>query len=185
MSIIIKFDEKKMETVQNILSGIKGGAERAMSRAINRTVTYGKTQSSRLIRKEYTITPDAVRRATTAEGTGKTGRLLGRISFKGRPKQLRNFARRVGNHGSVQVSVKRGTGLRLIPGAFMRRINSGPAIMRRIWTTRYPLEVLHGPSVPQMAGGETVRPQLEKDIGRKLDERVEHEMNVLIRGITK
>ena len=132
MSILIRFDEKKMETVQNILSGIKGGAERAMSRAINRTVTYGKTQSSRLIRKEYTISPDAVKRATTAEGTGKTGRLLGRISFKDRPKQLRNFTRRVGNDG-VHVSVKRSTGLRLIPGAFVRRINSGPAILRRIW----------------------------------------------------
>ena len=184
MSILIRFDEKKMETVQNILSGIKGGAERAMSRAINRTVTYGKTQSSLLIQKEYTISPDAVKRATTAEGTGKTGRLLGRISFKDRPKQLRNFTRRVGNDG-VHVSVKRSTGLRLIPGAFVRRINSGPAILRRIWTTRYPLEVLHGPSVTQMAGGDTVRPQLEKDIGRKLEERVEHEMDVLIRGITK
>ena len=83
------------------------------------------------------------------------------------------------------MSVKRSTGLRLIPGAFVRRINSGPAILRRIWTTRYPLEVLHGPSVTQMAGGDTVRPQLEKDIGRKLEERVEHEMDVLIRGITK
>ena len=86
----VNFDKNKMAQVQAALSGVKNGAERAMSRAINRAVAFGKTRSSKLIRQEYTINAGAVKRAT---GTTKAsaGRLTGVISFTGRPKQLRNF----------------------------------------------------------------------------------------------
>lgn len=184
MSIVINFDAKKMETVQNMLSGIKGGAERAMSRAINRTVSYGKTQSSRLIRKEYTIDAQSVRNATS-ETKATSGSLFGVIWFKGRSKQLRSFAVK-SSHGRIMASVKRSTGFkRLTRRAFIQTINSGRAVMRRVGEERYPVDVLHALSVPQMVGGTTVGPQIRKAIDTKLEERVEHEMDVLIRGITK
>ena len=183
ISLHIQFDQQQMARIEAQLQGVKNGAPRAMTRAINRTVTYGKTLSKKLIREEYTINAQAVQRATTTE-KARMGNLQGIIRFKGRPKQLRNFAKRSTSKG-VAVAVKKGSGRTVIPRSFIRTINSGPAIMRRTGTARYPIEVLHGPSVPQMAGNVNVAPRIQTQVRKKLGERLEHEVGAILKGYVK
>jgi len=183
ISLHIQFDQQQMARAEAQLQGVKNGAPRAMTRAINRTVSYGKTLSKKLIREEYTINAQAVTRATTTE-KARSGNLHGVIRFKGRPKQLRNFSKRNTSRG-VAVSVKKGTGRRLIPRSFIRTINSGPSILRRAGAARYPIEVLHGPSVPQMAGNVNVAPRIQTQVQKKLGERLEHEVGAILKGYVK
>lgn len=185
ISLQIKVDKVKQATVEAALSGIKNGAKKAMSRAINRTVSYGKTQASRLVRKEYTINASSINAATRTYTTRDTGTLRGAISFKGRPKQLRSFARRINRNG-IFVNVKRSTGFkRLTRRAFVNTVSSGPAILMRLGESRYPIEVLHGPSVPQMTGSVNVGPKIREKVANKLNERVDHEMSALLKGYVK
>lgn len=184
ISLTIGFDKTKQAAVEAALSGVKNGAPRAMSRAINRAVAFGKTRSSKLVREEYTINAGAMKRAT---GTTKASvnRLVGIIDWKSRQKQMRNFQYRKTKKG-ISVAVKRAGGRKFIPRAFINNLHSsGGAILRRLGKERYPLKVLHGPSVPQMTGNVNVEPQIRKDVEDKLNERLKHEMNVLMRGIVR
>ena len=184
ISLTVNFDKAKQAAVEAALSGVKNGAPKAMSRAINRAVDFGKTRASKLIREEYTINAGAVRRAT---GTTKAsaGRLAGVIRFTSRTKQLRNFQHRKNKKG-IYVAVKRAGGRKHIPRAFINNLHSsGGAILRRLGKPRFPIEVLHGPSVPQMAGNVNVAPKIRKDVEDKLNERLVHELSVLMRGIVK
>lgn len=183
INLQIEFDKNQVSEIEKALSGVKNGAPKAMSRAINRTVSFGKTRISKVTREEYTIRAGDIKRASSTYKANASN-LRGEIRFKGRPKQLRDFARRVNRKG-LRVSVKRSTGFKRIPTAFIRTINNGPAILRRVGSKRYPLEVLHGPSVPQMVGNVNVTPKVEKDIEAKLSERLDHEMNALLKGYTK
>lgn len=180
----VDVDQKKIQEVEAVLSGIKNGAPRAVSRAINRTVTFGKTRSSKLIRQEYTINKPAVDRAIR-EYKSTPQMLHGKLGFRGRPKQLRNFAYRQTDK-RIFANVKRSTGYRkLTHRAFVQTINTGPALMMRLSAARYPVEVLHGPSTPQLAGSVNVEPQIRKDISKKLEERLDHETNAILKGYTK
>lgn len=184
ISLTIEFDKKKTAMIEAALSGVKNGAPRAMVRAINRTVTYGKTRASKLIREEYTINASAIERATDDTPKATAGNLRGIIRWKGRPKQLRNFAIR--KRGGISVSVKRNTGFkRLTRRAFVNTINTGPALMVRLGKSRYPLDVKHSLSVPQMTGNVNVESKIRKDVENKLDERIQHEMNVILKGYVK
>ncbi len=183
ISLHIQCDQQQMARIEAQLQGVKNGAPRAMKRAINRTVTYGKTLSKKLIREEYTINAQAVTRATTTE-KANSGSLHGVIRFRGRPKQLRNFSKRKTQKG-VAVAVKKGSGRSLIPRSFIRTINSGPAILRRAGAARYPIEVLHGPSVPQMAGNVNVAPRIKTQVQKKLGERLEHEVGAILKGYVR
>ena len=64
-------------------------------------------------------------------------------------------------------------------------MNSGPAVLRRVGAARYPIEVLHGPSVPQMAGNVNVEPRIRTKVQEKLEERMEHEVDAILRGYVR
>ena len=53
MSVTV--DEKSLERINQILSGIEGGAFRAVSSAMRRAGDSAKTQAGRLAAEEYTI----------------------------------------------------------------------------------------------------------------------------------
>ena len=183
IEVNIVFDKKKMEMAQAMLSGIKNGFPKAVSRAINRTATTTNVQASKLIKKEYTIkggTKGTVTKATT-------GMLAGNINFKGRPRLLRNFSMGITKKG-ITARVKRSSGRRLIPRTFIRPLvgsNVPGVLQRKKGAARYPIEVLHGPSLPQMAGNVNVQPEVEKFIQKKMDERLNHEVDALLKGFAK
>ena len=180
----VDIDQKQIAEIEAALSGIKNGAPRAMSRAINRTIKFGKTQASKLIRKEYTIKKPTVQNAIR-EYKSTPQVLHGRLGFKDRPKQLRNFAIKK-TKKRVFANVKRSTGYKkLTRRAFLQTINNGPAILRRLGESRYPVDVLHGPSVPQLAGSVNVGSQIQKDLEKKLAERIDHETNAILKGYAK
>jgi len=183
IEVDIVFDKKKMEMAQAMLSGIKNGFPKAVSRAINRTATTTNVQASKLIKKEYTIkggTKGTVTKATTSM-------LAGNINFKGRPRLLRNFSMGITKKG-ITARVKRSSGRRLIPRTFIRPLvgsNVPGVLQRKKGAARYPIEVLHGPSLPQMAGNVNVQPEVEKFIQKKMDERLNHEVDALLKGFAK
>lgn len=183
IEVDIVFDKKKMEMAQAMLSGIKNGFPKAVSRAINRTATTTNVQASKLIKKEYTIkggTKGTVTKATTSM-------LAGNINFKGRPRLLRNFSMGITKKG-ITARVKRSSGRRLIPRTFIRPLvgsNVPGVLQRKKGAARYPIEVLHGPSLPQMAGNVNVQPEVEKFIQEKMDERLNHEVDALLKGYAK
>ena len=183
IEVNIVFDKKKMEMAQAMLSGIKNGFPKAVSRAINRTATATNVLASKLIKKEYTIKNGTKGLVTKAN----TGMLAGNINFKGRPRLLHNFSMGITKKG-ISVRVKRSSGRRLIPRTFIRPLvvsNAPGVLQRKKGAPRYPIEVLHGPSLPQMAGNVNVQPEVEKFIQKKMDERLNHEVDALLKGFAK
>lgn len=185
IEVNIVYDKKKMELAQAMLSEIKNGFPKAVSRAINRTATNINVQASKLIKKEYTIknkTKGVVTRATTS-------RLAGNINYRGRPRLLRqaNFSVGMTKNG-ISAKVERSSGRKVIPRTFIRalRTSAAPGVMqRKKGVPRYPVKVLYGPSLPQMAGNVNVQPEVEKFIQKKMDERLNHEVDALLKGYAK
>lgn len=183
IEVNIAFDKKQMEIAQAMLSGIKNGMPKAVSRAINRTATATNVQASILIKKEYTIkngTKGKVTRATTS-------RLAGNVNFKGRPRLLHNFSMGITKKG-ITARIKKSSRRRLIPRTFIRPLKNSnvPGVFqRKKGAARYPVKVLHGPSLPQMAGNVNVQPEVEKFIQQKMDERLNHEVDALLKGYAK
>ena len=183
IEVNIVFDKKQMEMAQAMLSGIKNGMPKAVSRAINRTATTTNVQASKLIKKEYTIKNGTKGKVTRAS----TSRLAGNINFKGRPRLLRNFSMGITKKG-ITARVKKSSGRRLIPRTFIRPLKNSnvPGVLqRKKGAARYPVKVLHGPSLPQMAGNVNVQPEVEKFIQQKMDERLNHEVDALLKGFAK
>jgi hypothetical protein len=99
--------------------------------------------------------------------------LLGK--FQHTPKNYSKKAK------SVKVKVKKSEGFKVIktsPAAFVQTIYGGEAdIYKRKDNKRFPVVKLRTLSIPQMISNDKVMKNIQEAAGKKLQERINHEIN--------
>lgn len=183
---MITISEIQQETAQKALYHIKNGANKAISRALNRAADSGKAEAVKRITANYTVKSGSVRNKIEIKKSSEAT-LRAAVLSKGRPIPLSNFKTNPSNPPKKRPKVLRAGvlkgGLKPIKGAFLARSKSGKALVfQRIGKARYPLKALYGPSLPSMLGTEKVSQFVEDRAKEVFDNRLGHEINRLLGG---
>lgn len=184
---MIEIKAEQMERVQAMLGRIPGAVPKAVANAINRAAQGGRTDAVKKVREEYTITAGWIRE-TMEIRQANSANLSASIISRGRPRALTYLKIRPGKptkrkpKDGVFAQVKRGAG-GPIAKSFVAKMASGHVgVFNREGAKRFPIVQRYGPSVPQMIGSKSVRTFVEEGAQRRLDERLDHEINRILKG---
>jgi hypothetical protein len=127
--------------------------------------------------KKYKASKNSLSAELSSSGSTLT---LG--SFPHKPETV-IIARSLGSkHEKAQVKVKikkssKLAGLNISPKAFLQKSNNATNIFAREGKSRFPIKVLRTISIPQMVGQENVVSRIQDEANKKLQERIQHEIN--------
>ena len=176
---------------------------KAMVRALNATVTQGKTEMARKISSEFRISVGAakdrldVRRASVRGGVlrfqafleatrkGK-GRSMNMIAFVTGSKVSKASARRQGKAalaGQLQMQIRRGGGKKVIPGAFIG--NKGRTLFIREGKKRLPIKALNTIDVPQMFNTKRINSVVREVMLKKFSANFQRELRAVLKGYAR
>lgn len=186
---MITIESKNIEYAQAMLGDMPKQIRAAANSAINRTLTMVRSKSSKSIRANYLVNKNKLKGRITKQRS-KVRFLRGSVSIHGRPFLLSNFkvslprlrtnrkTNKKYRKGPVRVQVlKQGT-LKPVRGLFIGTTRAGSVLpMRRVGKSRYPLEALYGPSLPQMFGSKRVLTELVPLAKETLNKRFLREVN--------
>lgn len=174
--IRVTFDEKNARLGASLMRSMPDLVQKAAVSAINRTITYTRTEISKAVRERYFIKAADVKRALNLErAKGQSPR--GVVTASGAPLSLANFRLLRRKRGPVRVQVLREGSARPVKGLFVKRFPSGyEGPMHRRQRARYPLATPFGPSVPAMVGKEETLEKFVPKAEAKLNERFLHEI---------
>lgn len=179
---MVEISADELIRVERILSGIENGVERAVSSAVNRSASFAKTMAARKVASEYTVKSTDVRNTIQIK-KATFSNLEATIKATGHAMQLTKFKVNSGKP-VLKVSVKKGGGLKPLPGAFKAKMQSGHAgVFKRLGKKRTPIEGKYGPSIPTMLGTNTVTGYVEDLAMKKVAERLDHEIGRILGGI--
>jgi hypothetical protein len=197
---VVTLTADQIGRAQAALAGVRGGADRAMMRALNRAVGSARAELVRQVRSAYRVSASAIRetltirRATSSTLSAEvvsTGRRIPLIDFGPRPD-------RPGTGGPgrspLQVATSRESAPSPIDGAFVAALSplrrgvyerhGSKKPMRRRATGKerlaQPLRELFGPAIPQMAGQPEIAQAIEDRAREQLDARLDHEIGRLL-----
>ena len=166
--IAVDIAEEGFDRVSAILSGIPGGANRAVGSALARAAAAGKTVAKRAVTQEYAISSS---------------------EFSNRTKNINNIQR--GSNGEVSINFGyRGSVIPLrvfdtqaLDHAFESKMGSHYGIYERQGEKRFPVKELFGPATPQMMySNENVMDSIEAKMASTYEERIEHEITRVLNG---
>jgi len=187
---VIQIDPKQIERAEILLKDIPNGASKAIVNALNRSVEGARTDAVKKVRERYIIKAKDVRdtiqikKATYDDLTAivkASGSPVALSKFKITPSSPPKTRRKK----PIIARVTRGGG-GPIPGAFVAKMESGHVgVFERVGKARLPIKQLYGPSVPQMLGHESVTEYVEEQAREKVEKRLEHEINRLLKGVGK
>jgi len=181
---MIEISVEEMQKAQKLLAGIPKGTERAFSSAINRGLSYAKTQALREVRQVYAVKQSQFNNATvTRVQNASAGRLTGYIAFSGVKIPLYQFNVSHSSGGKkVRAGLKKGSWT-AFEHAFVAQMQNGHiGIFERVGNERIPIEEIMGLSGAQMVGNGEIVEKLTKAVQEKVNERVEHEINRILNG---
>ena len=180
---------QQIERAEAALSGIRGGASKVLARSVNRAVLAARAELVRQVKGAYNVKAAAVRetlkirRASPGDPTAEvrsTGKRISLYAFGSRPR-----VPGTGGPGRspLAVATYRGEGRKPIAGAFVAAMQPGQVgIYRRKGTARLPVSMLHGPSIPQMAGRGGIAQAIEERAQATLSTRLDHEIGRMLEG---
>ena len=188
---MITLDSKQLEHAKDVLNHIPGAVPKAVARAINRARQSARSAALKKIGSEYTIKQ---KRAADSFEIGKAtpNNLSAFIRSKGGVIALSYFKTRPGKVPSgrpknpVFVQVKKAGG-GTIKSAFLARMKSGHVgvFHRANGNSSLPIQQNYGPSVPQMLESKSVTAFICDRAQEVLSDRLEHEIDVILRGVVK
>jgi hypothetical protein len=184
MSANIIIDTKQVKQVAIELQKLPGQIPKATAQALNRTIDHIYTQTSREVRKDYTIKDKDVK-GTLKKVKATPGRLGGSVISKGRTLTLyHHFKVSPSNPGNgrryqLKVTVKKGKPeiIKTDPKPFIAIANNSKQVMKRVGKARKPITVLRSLSVPQMISNEKTMQSIQEFAQVMLEKRVEHEIS--------
>lgn len=183
---MIEITSETIERTQTLLAGIPKGAERAFSSAINRGLSYTKTQAFKQVKKVYEVKQKALNEATkTSVQTASVGNLVGHISFSGVKIPLYKFqvTPKVPEKGKkVRAGVMKGNRTEFEHAFIAKMKNEHIGIFERVTSKRFPIEEKMGLSAKQMIENEVIMDQLTQEAQEKVDERLKHEIDRILNG---
>jgi len=189
----IKIDESDLQRVTDMLGGIKGLPERVTVRALNKTLTGVKTDSSAEIRTVVTAKKAAVDETFKIQ-KASTGNMTASISSTGKPLALIDYSSWQTKKG-VSVQVRKDHTRKIVPGAFIATMKSGhEGVFWREWhggtkkpvdqkmvygklpkKYRLPMKERYGPRVPDIMSNDPVMKNILSKAGDRLHSNLVHE----------
>lgn len=181
-------------------------ANRAMGRALNKTVDQGKAEMARTIAAEYKVTVGQAKRRLTVSyarfkgqlrltaslqatrpdglfGTdGPRGMNLIHFLAGGIPKRTKKGRMRQANF-----QIKRGGGRKQIPGAFVatNRRTGGTAVFIRQGKDRMPIETKTTIDIPQMFNTRRINTVVRKVLLERFGANFDRELRVVLKGFAR
>lgn len=187
---MITVSTEQMERAELLLKGIPKGVEKAVAAALNRAAEGARTIAIKKVRERYYIQAKDVRETIEIK-KAMINEPVAIIKASGSPLALSKFRITPSNPPAkrrkkpIIARVVRGEG-GPIRSAFVAKMQSGHiGVFRRVGKERLPITELYGPSVPQMLGHESVTEYIEEKARERLENRLEHEINRLLRGVGK
>ncbi len=177
--------------------------DKALVRALNKTIDQGKTQMARQISSEFRVSVGTVKdrlkvyRASarggsyrffaTLEATKKgKGRSMNLIAFVTKGKVSQASAKRSGRTdlaGQLQFQIKRGGGKKAIKGAFIA--NQGRTVFIREGKERLPIKALNTIDIGQMFNTRRVNKVVRHVMLDKFPANFQRELRAVLGGFTK
>lgn len=195
---MVTIDSKNLEEAQKELSHIEKGIEKAISLAINHSLSKVKTQLKKKVREEYFIKDKDVEK-TLKMKKANISSLSGTITSTSTRTSLAKFNVRKNSFG-LTVAIKKDRGRVPVQGKpklygkpFLVKLNNGHiGVMQRktekkiyvakgIW--RSPIEELFTLSIPQMVENPIIQNYIEDQVITIFNERFNHEVERLIKGV--
>ncbi len=186
---MITVDESQLKRAEELLKDIPNGVNKAIVNAVNRAAQGARTDAVKKARERYYVKAKDVRKTIELKrATYENQAAI--VRAEGSPLALSKFritprqppARR--RKKPVKAKVLRGGGGGEIPGAFVAQMESGHiGVFVRAGKPRLPIKEKFGPSVPQMLEHESVTEYVEERAREILEQRFEHELNRLLRGV--
>lgn len=169
---------------------------RAVVRALNATITQGKTEMARDISKEFRISVGTakdrleVSKASSKGGVYKfeatleatrraKGRSMNVIAFVGAlPKRTKN-----GKLAQIKFQIKRTGGKKTITGAFVG--NKGRTLFIREGKGRLPIKAVNTIDIPQMFNTRRINEVVQRVMLDKFEANITRELRVVLEGFAK
>ena len=176
---------------------------KAMVRALNTTVTQGKTQMARKISQEYrmsvgtakdrldvdraSIKGGALRFEAALKATRKgKGRSMNLIAFTSGSKVSKASAKRQGKAalaGQLQIQIKRSGGKKVITGAFIG--NKGRTVFIRPGKGRLPIKPINTIDVPQMFNARRINSVVREVMIKNFETNFNRELRAVLKGFAR
>lgn len=180
----IKIDARGLELA---LANVKNGMPRAVTRAINRTLTTVRAQAARDVAADIGV---PIRQVADRMVITKARFEVpaGRIRISGRRLRLIDL-RASGPEPSRGkgrgVSYSLGGARRRIERAFIATMRSGHRMVakRKPGAPRLPIVELYGPSIPRVAGKKAIRDAMHALGLKTLERNLQHEVRFLRAGV--
>lgn len=179
---MIQITAEQIQRVSKILSGVPGGAQKALSGTINRAMVTARARSAREITKTYQLKAGDVKksgRITMKHASSSS--LVGSINYAGNVIPLIEFQVGYGNGGLLRAAVKKGGGGTLAH-AYVANLKYGTRVYERTTTKRDSSQQLYGPSVAHMMENDDVLQEVERATMETVDKRMEHEISRILSG---
>lgn len=177
--------------------------DKAMVRALNKTIDQGKTQMARQISQEFRVSVGTakerlkvyrasnrgglMRFAATLEATNRgKGRSMNLIAFVTKGKVSKASAKRSGRAdmaGQLQFQIKRGGGKKSIKGAFIG--NAGRTVFIREGKERLPIKAVHTVGIGQMFNTRRVNKVVKQVMLDKFPANFQRELRSVLKGFAK
>lgn len=187
--IIVDTEELKRIAVE--LKAFPNVAPKAMSAALNRTISTVKTDMRREAVAEYEVKGSDVAKSLSVK-KASPARLSAEALSKGRPLALSHFKFKPKKpmagktRRKVLVKVKKSSGfteIKIKPPAFVQNPNGATNIFAREGESRLPIKRLYSLSVPQMISNKEVMNRITEKAHETLDKRVKHEIEYRLKKI--
>ena len=179
----LEIDQKQLDYATKMLSGLRGGVQRATARSINRAVTAARTEASKKAREQYMVKAAAVKNSfKVSKAVVSSDNIHGFLRSTGRPILIKDFVAVNGKHG-VKAKVLRGSNLKFIAKSFIATTRHGFTLpIQRKSTKAYPLKALYGPAVPQMLKKQDNAEAIINRAKEVFTERMDHEILAILDG---
>jgi len=165
------------------LDGIKNGQQRAVTRAINRTLITWRAEAARLIRVDTGLKVGVIKDAMRINNANFS-RLAGSVIVTGKRIPLIEFGATgpEPSRGRGRVTYRVGPGRRTtVPGAFIATMHSGHrGVFKRRSPRRLPIVELRGPSLPKVAANAAIVKAFETVADAALQKNLAHEVEFLL-----
>lgn len=184
--LAVDIAEEGFDRVAALLSGIPGGANKAVGSALARAAAAGKTVAKRAVTQEYAISSSEFLNRTKNINNiqrGSGGEISINFGYRGSVIQLRVFDTKVDRSGRVVTRVKKSSSRQAINHAFSAKMGSYYGIYERQGEKRFPVKELYGPATPQMMySNESVMDSIEEKMASTYEERIEREITRILNG---
>ncbi len=190
--IQVEINQSSLASVKMLLSGIKGGAETAVIRSINKGVASAQTEASKEIRKELNTTAAAVKktfRLKKAYAGSLSGRLTSRskpLSFYDRDKNKLRFSGRKLAMG-YGFTIKKGRGRKKFRGAFYAKMKGSN--YQAIWirtgnrtsSGKEEIKPLYTSRISDILSNENRMQPVQRKAGERMKNELDRQIKLLLK----